>query len=201
VKLASDWIRSRHRTTYSDSSDCGHRQRSGLPQGSGVRSLGGVGSPRTLHWRQAEAARHQQARQLLFAEAIRAGCTCSSAVQRQAVIGSEDMAGPARIANTLQRRRRGAGKQAGTHGMGCARQGRSISTADSDCRDWSADGGCLTTALEIASRFPHPQTSYGYCEQGYDFLPGLLANHEMAQRSNPALFKPELGRSPSRLRN
>ena len=27
------------------------------------------------------------------------------------------------------------------------------------------------------------------------FLPGLLANHEMAQRSNLALSKPESGRS------
>jgi len=33
------------------------------------------------------------------------------------------------------------------------------------------------------------------------FLPGLLANEEMAQRSNPALSKPVTGRSLSRLNN
>ena len=32
-------------------------------------------------------------------------------------------------------------------------------------------------------------------------LPGLLANNEMAQRSNPALSKPVLGRSLPRLRS
>jgi len=31
-------------------------------------------------------------------------------------------------------------------------------------------------------------------------LPGLLANHEMAQRSNPALSKPASGHSLPRLR-
>ena len=33
------------------------------------------------------------------------------------------------------------------------------------------------------------------------FLPGLLANNEMAQRSNPALSKPATGRSLPRLSN
>jgi len=33
------------------------------------------------------------------------------------------------------------------------------------------------------------------------FLPGLLANNEMAQRSNPALSKPASGRSLPRLHN
>jgi hypothetical protein len=35
----------------------------------------------------------------------------------------------------------------------------------------------------------------------HDFLSGLLANEEMAQRSNPALFKPVTGRSLLRLTN
>ena len=35
----------------------------------------------------------------------------------------------------------------------------------------------------------------------YGFLPGLLANEEMAQRSNPALSKPVTGRSLLRLHN
>ena len=38
-------------------------------------------------------------------------------------------------------------------------------------------------------RFPHLQPSY-YYYGGFAFLPGLLANNEMAQRSNPALWKP-----------
>jgi hypothetical protein len=43
-------------------------------------------------------------------------------------------------------------------------------------------------AWKSQARFPHLQTS----DDGevYDFLPGLLANKEMAQRSNPALWKP-----------
>jgi hypothetical protein len=52
-------------------------------------------------------------------------------------------------------------------------------------------------AWKSHSRFPHPQPS-GYYEVD-DFLPGLLANHEMAQRSNPALLKPVTGRSLPRL--
>jgi hypothetical protein len=45
--------------------------------------------------------------------------------------------------------------------------------------------------LEIAFAIPHLQTS-GYYGLN-DFLPGLLVNYEMTQRSNPALetCKPE----------
>jgi hypothetical protein len=35
----------------------------------------------------------------------------------------------------------------------------------------------------------------------HDFLPGLLVNEEMAQRSDPALFKPVTGRGLLRLNN
>jgi transposase len=35
------------------------------------------------------------------------------------------------------------------------------------------------------------------CFRDHDFLPGLLANKEMAQRSNPALSKPAIGKSLS----
>jgi hypothetical protein len=40
----------------------------------------------------------------------------------------------------------------------------------------------------VHSRFPHLQTSGDYGVD--DFLPGLLANYAMTQRSNPALSKP-----------
>jgi hypothetical protein len=52
-------------------------------------------------------------------------------------------------------------------------------------------------------RFPHSQTiGGGWLNQlSFQYLPGLLANNEMAQRSNPALSKPGTGRSPSRLPN
>ena len=64
--------------------------------------------------------------------------------------------------------------------------------------DRSADDAWLKPGLEIASAIPtsaKPATT-----AKFRILPGLLANHEMAQRSNPALLKPETGRSPSRLR-
>ena len=43
----------------------------------------------------------------------------------------------------------------------------------------------FSQAWKSHARFPHPQPSYYY--GFYIFLPGLLANNEMAQRSNPAL--------------
>jgi hypothetical protein len=46
------------------------------------------------------------------------------------------------------------------------------------------------------SRFPHLQTSGDYGVD--DFLPGLLANYEMTQRSNPALSKPVTRKMPSK---
>jgi hypothetical protein len=48
-----------------------------------------------------------------------------------------------------------------------------------------------------AFAIPHPQTS-GYYGVN-DFLPGLLPNYEMTQRSNPALSKPVNRKSLSRL--
>src|ERR1035437_10746384 len=54
---------------------------------------------------------------------------------------------------------------------------------------------CSTPAMitraspKSRARFPHLQPSDYYCGV-FDFLPGLLANNEMAQRSNPSLSKP-----------
>ena len=86
-------------------------------------------------------------------------------IQRQAVLRFEALASRAVIAQPLQHRRRGTGQQTGTHGMGRTGQRRCLSASGSGWHDWSADDGCLTTALEIALRFPHPQTSYGYCNK------------------------------------
>src|ERR1035437_8874349 len=44
-------------------------------------------------------------------------------------------------------------------------------------------------AWKSHARFPHLQPS-DYYYGVFDFLPGLLAKNEMAQRSNPALSKP-----------
>jgi hypothetical protein len=55
--------------------------------------------------------------------------------------------------------------------------------------DWPADGAWLKPGLEIACAIPTSAAHDYYCN--YDFLPGLLANNVMAQRSNPALSKPE----------
>jgi hypothetical protein len=65
--------------------------------------------------------------------------------------------------------------------------------------DWPADDAWLRPGLEIAFAIPTSpdQRYYGV----NDFLPGLLANHEMAQRSNPTLSKPVTGRSLPRLPN
>ena len=160
--------------------------------------MGRVGPTRTLHRRQAEASRHQQARQQLSAKTICSGRACGSEVQRQAVFWPEALAGRTVIAQPLQHRRRGTGQQAGTHGMGRTGQRGCLQATCTGWHDRPADDGCLATALEIALRFPHPQTSDD-CE--FRNLPGLQANNEMAQRSNPALPKPEPGRSPLRLSN
>jgi hypothetical protein len=54
-------------------------------------------------------------------------------------------------------------------------------------------------AWKSHSRFPHLQTS-GDCGV-HDLLPGVLANYEMTQRSNPALSKPVNRKSLPRLPN
>ena len=123
--------------------------------------------------------------------------------REQLCFRSEHMAGATHIANTLQRRRRGAGQQAGAHGLGRARQERSLSASDAGrtvlLLDWPADGAWLKPGLEIACAIP-TSTAQRLRLLSNDSRPGLLANNEMAQRSNPALFKSELGKSPSRLR-
>ena len=67
----------------------------------------------------------------LSAKAVCSGSTCGSEIQRQAVLRPEALAGRAVIAQPLQRRRGGAGQQAGTHGMGRSGQRRSLSTTGS----------------------------------------------------------------------
>jgi len=61
--------------------------------------------------------------------------------------------------------------------------------------NWPADDVWLRPGLEIAFAIPHLQTSGDYGVD--DFLPGLLANYEMTQRS--ALSKPVKRKSLPRL--
>ena len=59
---------------------CRHRQWRRLSKGERFGGLGGDGSPRVFHGRQTKVARHQQARELVSAEAIRARSTSGDAV-------------------------------------------------------------------------------------------------------------------------
>jgi|SRR5271157_1669018 len=59
--------------------------------------LDGVGSARTLHRRQAKAARNQQTWELLLAKTVRARCACRPATEGQAIFWSERVAGPTHI--------------------------------------------------------------------------------------------------------
>ena len=69
-----------YRSAYSNSTYCSHRERSGLSQGPRVRSVGWVSSARALNRRQAKAAQHQQARELLLATPVFTGRTRRPAV-------------------------------------------------------------------------------------------------------------------------
>jgi hypothetical protein len=63
--------------------------------------------------------------------------------------------------------------------------------------DWPADDAWLRPGSEIAFAI---STSTDQQYYGVDvFLPGLLANYEMTQRSNPALSKPVNRKSLPRL--
>ena len=99
----------------------------------------------------------------------------------------EALAGRAVIAQPLQRRRRGTGQQAGTHGMGGTRQRRCLSASRAGqtrlvCR-WRLAKDSLGNRMRD-SHIRKPATTAEFM-----ILPGLLANHEMAQRSNPALLQ------------
>jgi hypothetical protein len=63
-------------------------------------------------------------------------------------------------------------------------------------RDWPADDAWLRPGLEIAFAIP-TSTGQRLLRVG-DFMPGLLANSEMTQRSNPALSKPVNRKMPSK---
>ena len=74
------------------------RQRSGVPQRPRVRSVDGSGSARALHWRQEEAAGHQQTWKFLLAKTVRARGTSRLATAEQAGCWPESVAGEAYIA-------------------------------------------------------------------------------------------------------
>src|SRR5712664_2398943 len=71
------------------------------------RTIHRVGSARTLHRRPAEAARHQQTWELLFAKTVRARRTCGPATAHEAVFRSKCVVGTAHITHPPQRRRCG----------------------------------------------------------------------------------------------
>ena len=62
--------------------------------------------------------------------------------------------------------------------------------------NWPADDARLRPGLEIA--FAIPTSTDPRLLQSGRFLPGLLANYEMTQRSNPALSKPVNRKMPSK---
>jgi hypothetical protein len=66
-------------------------------------------------------------------------------------------------------------------------------------RDWPADDAWLRPGLEIA--FAIPTSTDQRLLRICDLLPGLLANCEMTQRSNPAFSKPVNRKSLPRLPN
>ena len=86
--------------------------------------------------------------------------------QRRAVLRPEALAGRAVIAQPLQHRRcRRWPKKLARIGVGHPRQEMPIGLLSRLLMSRPADRGCLTTALEIALRFPHPQTSDDYGTQ------------------------------------
>jgi len=87
-----------HRTGDGHRSHRGDRQRSSLPQGPRIRCLDGISSARTLHRRQAKAARYQQTWELLLAKTFRARGAGRSTTEDQAIFWSERVAGPTHIA-------------------------------------------------------------------------------------------------------
>jgi len=125
-------------------------------------------------------------------------------VQGQAIAGAQCVARPACIASSHQRRGCRAGQQDGACRLGGAGQKRSLSA--SAVGDLGGGTGLhLTPGTERQAwkslRDSHnrrPATAADF-QQG--FLPGLLANSEMAKWSNPALSKPVFRKSPSRLPN
>ena len=165
--------------------------------------LAGAGSEAGVDGRQAEAAQHQQARKPLPAKTVRERSTRRAAVQGQAIAGSQCMARPACIASSHQHRGCRTGQQDGSRRMGGVGQKRGLSASTGG----DLDGGVglqLTPGTERQAwkslRDSHnrkPATADS--QQG--FLPGLLANSEMAKWSNPALSKPVTRNSPLRLPN
>ena len=102
---------------------------------------------------------------LLFAKTFRYMALAPSCNRARSNLRLEHVAGPTHITHPLQR-----GGVALANKL--ARMAWAVLTKNEPYRppvladsvadsDWPADDGCLATALEIATRFPHPQTS-GY---------------------------------------
>jgi len=134
---------------------------------------------------------------------LRARGPCRSAAEREIIFRSAGVAGSPHFAHPSQPCGSGFSQSVGLHNLGGAwPNSKDIGHPPWPVRpiaNWPAADAWRTPGLEIASRFPHLQTSGDYGLN--NFLPGLLAIAEMAQGSNPALSKPVIRKSPSRLPN
>ena len=141
-------------------------------QGPGVCSLAGGGSRRTLNRRQAEAARHQQARQSYLRRLFVQGRHGSHADRTKQSSGLS-----AWLAQLTSRNHITTSPSWRWPTSWRAWPGR-CSPKDEAYRppllaallqhDWPADDAWLEPGLEIAARFPHPQTSDDY--DGTEFM-------------------------------
>ena len=117
----------RNRTLNRHRHHRGHRQWSGLQEGPGVWRLAGSGARRTLHRRQAEADRYQQAGQQIPTKALHPGSAYGAAAEDQTNFRPEYVAGQSRIAQASSSGDSGLSQQDGTHGLGGSLQSRTLS--------------------------------------------------------------------------
>ena len=106
-----------------------HCQRVSFQKGSRICRLDRRGSRRTLHWRQAEAHRDQQAGKQIPAKAFRARSACSAATPHQARSCPQSLGGTTGGAQATSTRGSRSGQQDGAHGLGGFVERRSVSTA------------------------------------------------------------------------
>src|ERR1700691_3510969 len=89
--------------------------------------MSGDGSPGAHHGRQAKVARHQQTRQQLPAQTVRAGSTERAAASKQPASRCAQLVSAAERSRPSKRGHRGIGKQTTQNGVGGSLEKRNVS--------------------------------------------------------------------------